>query len=68
MCYTLEDFEDVVDSFTEGKTDFKKAAFMITGKVSLENGMEDAFMRLINDKEGTIKILLTPKEELITWV
>ncbi|CDO95230.1 unnamed protein product [Kluyveromyces dobzhanskii CBS 2104] len=65
MCYTMEDFEDVVKSFTEGKTDIATAAHMITGRVSLENGLEDAFMRLINDKEDTIKVLLTPKKELL---
>lgn len=65
MCYTIDDFEDVVNSFVEGKTDLAKASHMITSKVLINDGFENAFMRLINDKQGTIKILLTPNENLL---
>lgn len=64
MCYTTEDFANVVDSFCEGRIDPKTAECMITSKVVLENGRA-GFMKLLHDKEGTIKVLITPKESLV---
>lgn len=60
MCYTHVDFEAVIDAFEKGLIDPKKAQHMITSKVPIERGFEDAMMKLINEKESTIKVLLTP--------
>lgn len=65
MCYTIDDFKDVVEDFKKGNTDVDRVAHMITAKVSLEDGLEKAFMRLLNDKKNTIKVLLTPKRSLV---
>ncbi|CCK72469.1 2,3-butanediol dehydrogenase KNAG_0K01040 [Huiozyma naganishii CBS 8797] len=60
MCYTHHDFEGVIDALEKGTIDPEKAQHMITAKVPLERGFEDAMMRLITHKEETIKVLLTP--------
>lgn len=60
MCYTYHDFEEVIDAFEKGLIDPEKARHMITVKVPLERGFEDAMMRLITHKEETIKVLITP--------
>lgn len=60
MCYTYHDFEEVIDAFEKGLIDPEKARHMITSKVPLERGFEDAMMRLITHKEETIKVLITP--------
>lgn len=60
MCYTYHDFEDVIDAMKKGLIDPEKARHMITVKVPLERSFEDAMMRLITQKEETIKVLITP--------
>lgn len=60
MCYTFHDFEEVIDAFEKGLIDPEKAKHMITVKVPLERALEDAMLRLINRKEETIKVLVTP--------
>ncbi|CCE64513.1 hypothetical protein TPHA_0H03100 [Tetrapisispora phaffii CBS 4417] len=60
MCYTSEDFEEVIDAFETDKIDIASASHMITNKVPIEDGVDGAIMRLLNDKGHVIKILLTP--------
>lgn len=60
MCYTHHDFEAVIEALEERRIDVAKARHMITGRVSLEDGLDGAIMKLINEKESTIKIILTP--------
>ncbi|CCF59797.1 hypothetical protein KAFR_0I00160 [Kazachstania africana CBS 2517] len=60
MCYTQFDFEGVIDAFERGLIDKDIARHMITAKVPIEDGLEDAILRLITHKEQTIKLLLTP--------
>lgn len=60
MCYTAEDFKDVVNALSTGSIDIDKARHMITGRQKIEDGFEKGFMELIDHKEKNIKILLTP--------
>lgn len=60
MCYTMTDFEAVVEAFKKGTLDLENAKHMITGKVSIENGLEKAILKLLTAKQQTIKILLSP--------
>ncbi|CCK70673.1 putative dehydrogenase BDH2 KNAG_0E04200 [Huiozyma naganishii CBS 8797] len=60
MCYTYHDFEEVIEAFGDGSIDAEKARHMITSKVRLEQGYEDALLKLLTHKEETIKILITP--------
>ncbi|CAR22312.1 2,3-butanediol dehydrogenase [Lachancea thermotolerans CBS 6340] len=60
ICYTTQDFEEVVDAMDKGKIDINKVKTMITGRERIENGFENGIMDLINNKEKNIKILLTP--------
>lgn len=60
MCYTSEDFEAVIKAFETRAIDWNLAEKLITGKVPIERGVEDAILKLLNDKENTVKILLTP--------
>ncbi|TMN32720.1 hypothetical protein CWB94_23670, partial [Pseudoalteromonas piscicida] len=60
MCYTHHDFETVIAALDEGRIDIDRARHMITGRVNIEDGLDGAIMKLINEKESTIKIILTP--------
>jgi len=60
MCYTHHDFETVIEALEEGRIDIDRARHMITGRVNIEDGLDGAIMKLINEKESTIKIILTP--------
>ena len=59
-CYTHHDFEAVIEALEERRIDVAKARHMITGRVNIEDGLNGAIMKLINEKESTIKIILTP--------
>ena len=59
-CYTVQDFEEVVEAMAEGRINIEKAKHMITGHEKIEDGFEKGIMDLINNKETNIKILLTP--------
>lgn len=63
MCYTKDDFLAVIDAFGKGMIDAGKASHMITRKIPLENSFEDGIKRLLTDKEGTIKVLITPNSK-----
>lgn len=60
ICYTVQDFEEVVEAMAEGRINIEKAKHMITGHEKIEDGFEKGIMDLINNKETNIKILLTP--------
>lgn len=60
MCYTKDDFFDVIDAFSKKLIDAEKASHMITNKIPLENGLEEGILRLLTQKEQTIKVLMTP--------
>ncbi|KAG0662645.1 putative diacetyl reductase [(R)-acetoin forming] 2 [Maudiozyma exigua] len=60
MCYTHVDFEAVIEAIEDGRIEIAKAKKMISSRVPIERGFEDAMMKLITHKEQTIKILLTP--------
>ncbi|EDO15760.1 hypothetical protein Kpol_1049p18 [Vanderwaltozyma polyspora DSM 70294] len=63
MCYTSEDFEEVIEAFKSKRIDINTARHLITGKVPIEEGIEGAMLRLLRDKGHTIKILLTPNNK-----
>lgn len=60
--YTRVEFQEVVDAIADGR--IKNAETMITGRVSLENAIEDGFEQLLAGVEGHIKILVNPVPEL----
>nr|BAE93262.1 glycerol dehydrogenase [Zygoascus ofunaensis] len=62
MCYTVKDFEEVINALDKGLISISKARLMITGKVNLKDGVELGFKQLIEHKETNIKILVTPDE------
>lgn len=60
MCYTHKDYEQVINALENGTITVEKAQHLITNIVPLENGIKDAFEKLLNDKDDTIKILIRP--------
>ncbi|CCH58224.1 hypothetical protein TBLA_0A04290 [Henningerozyma blattae CBS 6284] len=60
MCYTAEDFEAVIAAFESRSINWQLAEKLITGKVPIERGVDDAILQLLHNKEHTVKILLTP--------
>lgn len=60
MCYTHEDYEQVITALENGTIAEDKAKHLITNVVPLKDGIDGAFGRLLNDKAGTIKILIQP--------
>ncbi|CDK25308.1 unnamed protein product [Kuraishia capsulata CBS 1993] len=61
MCYTMKDFEDVVDALETGKIDLRSVERLITGKILLEHTVEKGLLELVKHKEKHVKILITPK-------
>lgn len=61
MGYIVADFEGVLKAFADGRIDPENAKNLITGKVHLENAMEDGFFQLMKNREKHIKILVEPK-------
>jgi (R,R)-butanediol dehydrogenase/meso-butanediol dehydrogenase/diacetyl reductase len=57
ICYTNEDFEDVLEAFATRKLD---AEDMITSIVPLEEVVQGGFLELINNKAKHVKILIQP--------
>lgn len=60
MCYTAQDFLEVIDAFDKKKIDVEKASHMITDKIPLEVGVEKGIKKLITHKDHTIKVIMTP--------
>ena len=57
ICYTKEDFEQVLGAMADGKIPFEQ---MITSVVSLDNIIEEGFQALIEDRSKHVKILIQP--------
>ena len=63
ICYSGNDFEDVIKLLSEGKI---KVPGYVTKKVGLNDIVTDGFGTLTGpDKKAHIKILVTPEEELL---
>ncbi|ODV60974.1 2,3-butanediol dehydrogenase [Ascoidea rubescens DSM 1968] len=60
MCYTVQDFEEVIDAIDKGLIDIEKCKQLITAKIKLEDTVEKGFLELINNKDVHIKILVSP--------
>ncbi|CDK24126.1 unnamed protein product [Kuraishia capsulata CBS 1993] len=60
MCYTITDFEQVIEALHTGQMSMEKVRMLITGKINLKDGIEQGFARLISHKEQNVKILVTP--------
>ncbi|KAF2168824.1 hypothetical protein M409DRAFT_20841 [Zasmidium cellare ATCC 36951] len=63
MAYDNTDFKAVVDDFIAGK--FAGAEKMITSRILLRDLPGQGFEELINNKDQYVKIVATPKEELL---
>jgi threonine dehydrogenase-like Zn-dependent dehydrogenase len=63
MVYTEDDFRKTVDAFV--KNEFDGIAKMVTSRIALENIVEQGFEALVHEKDDHIKILVTPREDLI---
>jgi (R,R)-butanediol dehydrogenase / meso-butanediol dehydrogenase / diacetyl reductase len=59
ICYTNEDFEDVLQAVASGKL---AAGDMITSIVPLEKVVQGGFLELINNKAEHVKILIQPSK------
>ena len=59
ICYTNEDFKDVLEILASGKI---RAEDMITSIVPLEKAVEGGFLELINNKAEHVKILIQPSK------
>ncbi|KIW84317.1 hypothetical protein Z517_03567 [Fonsecaea pedrosoi CBS 271.37] len=63
MSYTDEDFRETVDAFVSGKYQgFEK---LISGRILLDDLVTKGFEELIRHKDDHVKILVTPKHELL---
>ncbi|ODV58169.1 2,3-butanediol dehydrogenase [Ascoidea rubescens DSM 1968] len=63
MCYTIEDFEGIIDCMAKGKMPIEHLREFITKKVPIEDGVEGGFIDLIKNKDIHIKILISPMTE-----
>ncbi|KAE9371972.1 GroES-like protein [Stipitochalara longipes BDJ] len=59
ICYTNEDFKDVLEILASGKI---RAEDMITSIVPLEKAVQGGFLELINNKAEHVKILIQPSK------
>jgi (R,R)-butanediol dehydrogenase/meso-butanediol dehydrogenase/diacetyl reductase len=60
--YTTKDFAGVIGAMESGDLDFEKVKNLITGKVSLKDGVEKGFKELMAHKDKHIKVLISPQE------
>lgn len=63
MVYTEEDFRETVEAFVSKK--FDGIAKMVTSRIALDDIVEQGFEALVHKKEKHIKILVTPRRELL---
>ncbi|GMF35483.1 unnamed protein product [[Candida] boidinii] len=65
ICFVKSDFEEVVRAFESGYIPIDEVEKLITSKIHLSEGIDNGFLELINHKEKHVKILFSPKEELL---
>ncbi|KAK0254980.1 hypothetical protein LTR91_011596 [Friedmanniomyces endolithicus] len=63
LAYDDADFTDTVADFIAGK--YKGAEKMVTSRIAIEDIKEKGFEQLVKNKDAHIKILATPKRELL---
>ncbi|KJX93140.1 2,3-butanediol dehydrogenase like protein [Zymoseptoria brevis] len=63
LAYDYKDFQDFVDDFVAGK--FEGVAKMITSRIALRDIVAKGFDELIDNKNEHVKILVTPREDLL---
>ncbi|KAJ4288951.1 hypothetical protein N0V90_011293 [Kalmusia sp. IMI 367209] len=63
MSYDDQDFAEVVRDFSLGR--YEGVEEMVTSRVGLDNVVQQGFEELIRNKDYHIKILVTPKAELL---
>ncbi|KAK0884512.1 hypothetical protein LTR87_001855 [Friedmanniomyces endolithicus] len=63
LAYDDADFADTVADFIAGK--YKGAEKMVTSRIAIEDIKEKGFEQLVKNKDEHIKILATPKRELL---
>ncbi|GMM33759.1 hypothetical protein DASC09_010840 [Saccharomycopsis crataegensis] len=61
MCYTLEDFEGVINAMADHRISLENCKKLITKKVMLEDAVDGGFEELVRNKDNHVKILITPK-------
>lgn len=66
LAYNESDFQAVVDDFVEGK--FAGVEKMITSRIAVDDIAKLGFEELINNKDQHVKIVATPKHELLRKV
>jgi threonine dehydrogenase-like Zn-dependent dehydrogenase len=63
MVYTEDDFKETVEAFVKGE--FQGIERMVTSRIALEDIVEQGFEALVKEKDKHIKILVTPRKELL---
>ncbi|OAP65067.1 chlorophyll synthesis pathway protein BchC [Fonsecaea erecta] len=63
MSYTEEDFKQTVDEFVAGK--FKGFEKLVTARIALDDVVAKGFEELVNNKDDHVKIMVTPRKELL---
>jgi threonine dehydrogenase-like Zn-dependent dehydrogenase len=63
MAYDDKDFAETVADFVAGK--FQGVEKMVTARISIEDVKEKGFEQLIKNKDQHVKILATPRKELL---
>ncbi|KAK5001252.1 hypothetical protein LTR66_000028 [Elasticomyces elasticus] len=68
MTYNDEDFRDTVEMFSQGEYARKFIGLddMVTSRILLEDLVKDGFEELVNQKDRHVKIMVTPKRELLS--
>lgn len=61
IAYDEKDFGAVVENFVQGS--FAGVEGMITGRIGLEDLQQKGFEELVRNREGHVKILVTPRGE-----
>lgn len=62
--YSDDEFRETVDEFAKGS--FKGYEKMVTSRIRLEDIAEKGFEALVKHRDEHIKILVTPKDELLS--
>ncbi|KAK4579885.1 hypothetical protein LTR86_000086 [Recurvomyces mirabilis] len=63
MAYNNDDFAETVKDYVDGK--FKGAEMMVTARIGLDDVPKKGFEALVHNKDAHVKILATPKKELL---